>query len=102
MHIKVISRLLQRKIIDKEAYLTICDFSQSSTNKRIYIVDIANCRLLAEYLCGTWSKFRRGICKAVFQQAQITAKQSWFLYYQRHLLWRTWLIAKDGRSGKRI
>jgi len=40
-------RLLQRKIIDKQAYLTICDFSQSSANKRMYIVDIANCRIMA-------------------------------------------------------
>ena len=39
-------RLLRRKIIDEQAYLTICDFSQSSTNKRMYLVDMANCRLM--------------------------------------------------------
>ena len=36
-------RLVQRKIIDKQAYLAICDFSQSSANRRMYILDIANC-----------------------------------------------------------
>jgi len=37
-------RLRQRKIIDEQAYLAICDFSQSSANRRMYVVDMVNCR----------------------------------------------------------
>ena len=36
-------RLVRRKIIGNDAYLAICDFSQSSASKRMYILDIANC-----------------------------------------------------------
>ena len=34
--------LLEKKIINKQDYLTICDFSQSSNNKRLYLVDMVN------------------------------------------------------------
>ncbi len=34
--------LLQKKLVANEGYLTICDFSQSSTKKRLYIIDLAN------------------------------------------------------------
>ena len=36
-------RLMRRKVIESDAYLAICDFSQSSANKRMYVLDIANC-----------------------------------------------------------
>jgi hypothetical protein len=39
-------RLLEKKIIKEADYLTICDFSQSSNNKRLYLVDFANNRIL--------------------------------------------------------
>jgi hypothetical protein len=35
-------RLLKKQIINKEGYLVICDFSQSSNNKRLYLVDMVN------------------------------------------------------------
>ena len=35
-------RLLKKRIISKQAYLAICDFSQSSNNKRLYLVDMMN------------------------------------------------------------
>ncbi len=35
-------RLLKKQIISKEGYLVICDFSQSSNNKRLYLVDMVN------------------------------------------------------------
>ena len=35
-------RLLQKKIISSSDYLVICDFSQSSKNKRLYILDLVN------------------------------------------------------------
>ena len=34
--------LLDKKLVSKEGYLTICDFSQSSTKKRLYIIDMVN------------------------------------------------------------
>jgi hypothetical protein len=34
------SKLLKKKIIKKAEYLTICDFSQSSAKKRLYIIDL--------------------------------------------------------------
>jgi len=34
--------LLKKKIISKQGYLAICDFSQSSNNKRLYLVDMIN------------------------------------------------------------
>ena len=39
-------RLLQKKIISKQDYLTICDFSQSSNNKRFYLVDMVNNKII--------------------------------------------------------
>jgi L,D-transpeptidase catalytic domain len=39
-------RLLQEKIISRQAYLTICDFSQSSNNKRLYLVDMVNNKVI--------------------------------------------------------
>ncbi|MGZ8554347.1 MAG: murein L,D-transpeptidase catalytic domain family protein [Chitinophagaceae bacterium] len=34
--------LLKKRIINKKGYLAICDFSQSSNNKRLYLVDLVN------------------------------------------------------------
>ncbi len=34
--------LLKKNIITKQGYLAICDFSQSSNNKRLYLVDMTN------------------------------------------------------------
>lgn len=34
--------LLKKQMISKQEYLTICDLSQSSNNKRLYLVDMAN------------------------------------------------------------
>ncbi len=34
--------LLEKKIIGQPEYLTICDFSQSSKQKRLYIIDVVN------------------------------------------------------------
>lgn len=38
--------LLNRNKIQRTAYLTICDFSQSSKQKRLYIIDIENRELI--------------------------------------------------------
>jgi hypothetical protein len=38
--------LLEKKIISKQDYLTICDFSQSSNNKRFYLVDMVNSKVI--------------------------------------------------------
>ena len=35
-------QLLERKLISKPGYLTICDFTQSSKNKRLYLLDMEN------------------------------------------------------------
>jgi hypothetical protein len=42
--------LLERKKISRTGYLTICDFSQSSRQKRLYVIDIYNCKLVT----NTW------------------------------------------------
>lgn len=42
--------LLKKGSIKKAEYLTICDFSQSSRQKRLYIIDVANAKLVA----NTW------------------------------------------------
>jgi len=39
-------RLLDKKLIRRSNYLTICDFSQSSRQKRLYIIDVANGELI--------------------------------------------------------
>jgi hypothetical protein len=39
-------KLLERKMISRSNYLTICDFSQSSKNKRLYVIDIENNALI--------------------------------------------------------
>lgn len=38
--------LLVQNKISKSQYLTICDFSQSSSRKRLYVIDISNHKLL--------------------------------------------------------
>jgi hypothetical protein len=42
--------LLKKKLIASSDYLTICDFSQSSNNKRLYVIDILNQKLITH----TW------------------------------------------------
>jgi hypothetical protein len=44
------ARLLEKDRISKTDYLTICDFSQSSKRKRLYIIDLANNKLVI----NTW------------------------------------------------
>jgi hypothetical protein len=39
-------QLLKRKVIKESGYLAICDFSQGSAKKRLYIIDICNAQLL--------------------------------------------------------
>ena len=39
-------RLLEKKMISRSNYLTICDFSQSSKQKRLYVIDIGNNNLV--------------------------------------------------------
>jgi hypothetical protein len=39
-------KLLEKGELNKEGLLTICDFSQSSRCKRLYLIDLAGCRLL--------------------------------------------------------
>jgi len=39
-------RLLERKMINRTNYLTICDLSQSSRKKRLYIIDVINNKLV--------------------------------------------------------
>ncbi len=42
--------LLEKKLISKEGFLTICDFSRSSKEKRLYLIDLGN----DEVLMNTW------------------------------------------------
>jgi hypothetical protein len=39
-------QLLHKKKINRTSYLTVCDFSQSSSNKRLYIIDVENNKLI--------------------------------------------------------
>ena len=39
-------KLLDKKMISRTNYLTICDFSQSSKQKRLYIIDLVNNKLI--------------------------------------------------------
>jgi hypothetical protein len=39
-------RLLQKKKIEQPGYLTICDLSQSAKQKRFYIIDLANDKIV--------------------------------------------------------
>ena len=39
-------KLLDKKQISRSEYLTICDFSQPSSRKRLYIIDVANNKLV--------------------------------------------------------
>jgi hypothetical protein len=38
--------LLEKKMLNQPDYLTICDFSQSAKQKRLYIIDMANDEVL--------------------------------------------------------
>jgi hypothetical protein len=42
--------LLEKNLVNREEYLTICDFSQSSRQKRLYIIDVNSHKLLR----NTW------------------------------------------------
>lgn len=39
-------KLVEQKRVDRCDYLTVCDFSQSSKQKRLYIIDVINSKLL--------------------------------------------------------
>lgn len=39
-------KLLEKKLINCPDYLTICDFSQSAKQKRLYLIDIANNKIV--------------------------------------------------------
>ena len=39
-------KLLDKKLINRDQYLTVCDFSQSSAHKRLYIIDVVNNKLV--------------------------------------------------------
>jgi hypothetical protein len=39
-------KLIKNKVISNDTYLTICDFSQSSRKKRLYLIDVANNELV--------------------------------------------------------
>ena len=39
-------RLLEKRMISRSNYLTVCDFSQSSKQKRLYVIDVANNKLI--------------------------------------------------------
>lgn len=39
-------RLLEKKMVARSRYLTICDFSQSSKQKRLYIIDVSSQELI--------------------------------------------------------
>jgi hypothetical protein len=39
-------RLLDKKMIDRPDFITICDFSQSSNQKRLYVIDLTNNKLV--------------------------------------------------------
>lgn len=41
-------RLLQKGVVRREQVLTICDFSQSSSRRRLYIIDVNQKRLLTQ------------------------------------------------------
>ena len=43
-------KLLAKGVITEPAYLTICDLSQSSRNKRLYLIDMVN----KEVIMNTW------------------------------------------------
>ena len=43
-------KLLRRKMISNPGYLTICDMSQSSRKKRLYLIDLTN----TQVLMNTW------------------------------------------------
>lgn len=40
--------LIEKNYIRRKGVLTICDFSQSSRRKRMYLVDVENCKLLLQ------------------------------------------------------
>lgn len=40
--------LLSHKLIEREDYLTICDFSQSSSQKRLYIINVTTSELVLQ------------------------------------------------------
>jgi hypothetical protein len=44
--LKGYQHLLKKKLIGRSDYLTICDFSQSSKQKRLYVVDLINNKLV--------------------------------------------------------
>src|SRR5262245_36257537 len=42
--------LLEKKLINRPGYLTICDFSQSSRQKRLYLLDLSDNKVVM----NTW------------------------------------------------
>ena len=51
-------KLLEEHRISRSNIITICDFSQSSRNRRLYVVDLESRRDSYQYICSPWTPFR--------------------------------------------
>ncbi|HEX7844582.1 MAG TPA: murein L,D-transpeptidase catalytic domain family protein [Chitinophagaceae bacterium] len=71
--------LLEKELLTNTRYLTICDFTQSSKQKRLYIIDLEN----NEVLMNTWVAHGRnsGIDKAVKFSNKPSSLQSSLGFY---------------------
>ncbi|MEJ0083303.1 MAG: murein L,D-transpeptidase catalytic domain-containing protein [Puia sp.] len=50
--------LVKQGKLKKSSVLTVCDFTQSSSNKRMYVIDVSHKKLLFNYLCVSWYELR--------------------------------------------
>ncbi len=51
-------RLLEEHKISKSNVITICDFSQSSRNRRLYVVDLETRKILINTYVARWTPVR--------------------------------------------
>ena len=50
--------LVKKGMLSKTNVLSICDFTQSSRRKRLYVIDVQNKKLLYNTLCSAWYELR--------------------------------------------
>jgi hypothetical protein len=74
--------------------MAIADFTQSSRNKRLYVIDLIKRKVLAEYICSTWPQFGTMSLQSIFPIKFLIPIQFGLLQDIRYLPGQAWFVIR--------